>query len=1419
MNLSNRLTFSLIFSILLFAAFAIVPTAMAAEGGPTVTSMELNSSQTKGGDVDNNATTPDEPMKNTVDNDNALLTTGSTNVAITGNRADLLDVAAAITAGTGTGYFQVIVEFNENVYQLNSAKPDDANNTDQSSTRVIDASDIASSDITIGAGNIKTGAIIPISGSGIEIEGVARVTSNKPAAHFVQTAGADTVVTTDDVYTSLRKFVVEIKVNFAVLDDLPISVSLKLNTANTVFGIGTNARVENGVFKPATLGIGNQASTQYNFTVVPRALSTLVVTGQPSGAIRSHEKIKLTLSFNPGLNIADVPTRTNLVVTNANILADDADTADFDEGIKDVSPSAASRTKYEVTILPEGGLGNTYTITLKNASGTSFTLNETFTVDNRPAAQRVTITSAANSPTDGSPFTVNFVYTVEPATALTVAGITVENGNIVAGSFAGSGKNYSVRVDPNNPTAGNPVTVTVRVGQDFTTFNISVAGTTPTPTPGDPHEAIEITLTAGLSAKDYLVITPAVIQEADASASPPKVAMNLDVLPTALTATMRETQATMPDLEALLYGGGTVDVYVDAGAGNTAADIIINEVMWGLDDNEVGTDGHTAHQWIELYNNSDENAAAGTITLWFKPRTLSGVPTDEGTRTDRLSNVLKYDLLRTGWSIAGKGQSGNSNTESPKEFISMYRLSNKRGDNDGINPASWVASTELSHLNHKGTPGKQNTRTSVAPGSETRPGLKADGSFDGGTFDKIVFWPSKSHVLINEVHNNSNNDLDWLELRFLQNANLENWTLSYVKSDRTEHEIMRFPKRGFSAGDILLIVNKDPRDTNLAAGQDVTVGSANQARGALDHKYWNPSGGNSGSGHYLDIPDYNGGDYLLVLRTGKGWERFGSRDRLHDVVGTGTFGHKTLSSTNPSDVKREPHTKFAKSNGGDDKGYIWETETWPINGHARGKGLSNRASNAGGSNNGNSLLQNDRKLSVGSVLARNGTAHGWGKDGIYYPGNRGGLGYDRGVVANGTPGYDNGVVKGKHTDLGGGQVYVSELMLTTDSGRYPQWIELHNTSNNTVDLHADTDGNGSRQGWSIRVENNRSDTWDSRRRDKLHVEVKFRDLGVRFIPPNQTILITADKVRNSSASHFPAHRVASIWGTSAKNMFKMENRRDIFLNLKGFRLEVVDGSGQVSDAVGNLDGKSPTVFNDVGFDNPSDNGAWNWPSEADMIVNNRRTSLIRLYDDGVPRMGTPTGPESTRGAILPIGKTIWDGDGMKEDGTANPEHRAKYAKYADYAWVHAVDTKLAKAQITWYGSDDDHGTPLHTTGTPLPVSLSFFRPTLEENQIVIRWTTESELDNAGFNILRSESRTGEFTQVNEQLIQGQGTTAERSTYKWVDTSAKPGAVYYYQIEDVSFAGEHTQLATTKLKGLISAKNKLTTTWSELKEVQ
>ena len=101
--------------------------------------------------------------------------------------------------------------------------------------------------------------------------------------------------------------------------------------------------------------------------------------------------------------------------------------------------------------------------------------------------------------------------------------------------------------------------------------------------------------------------------------------------------------------------------------------------------------------------------------------------------------------------------------------------------------------------------------------------------------------------------------------------------------------------------------------------------------------------------------------------------------------------------------------------------------------------------------------------------------------------------------------------------------------------------------------------------------------------------------------------------------------------------------------------------------------------------------------------------------------------------------------------------------------------------------------------------LSLFRAEHTDAGIILKWTTESEVDNAGFYIYRSQTRDGTFKVVNPTLIQGAGTTSERNTYTWKDTTAKPNTVYYYRIEDISHAGVRKQLATVRMRGLVSAK--------------
>ena len=152
-------------------------------------------------------------------------------------------------------------------------------------------------------------------------------------------------------------------------------------------------------------------------------------------------------------------------------------------------------------------------------------------------------------------------------------------------------------------------------------------------------------------------------------------------------------------------------------------------------------------------------------------------------------------------------------------------------------------------------------------------------------------------------------------------------------------------------------------------------------------------------------------------------------------------------------------------------------------------------------------------------------------------------------------------------------------------------------------------------------------------------------------------------------------------------------------------------------------------------------------------------------------------------------------------------------------WILASATPLVSGPATWYGSDEDAGTPGYDAGGPLPVELSHFRPARDKatGAVVITWATQSELNNAGFFIKRSNQRDGEFKVINATMIAGAGTTSEKQTYTFTDTTAQPNIVYYYQIEDVSLDGNRQTLTRgIRLKGHIGAAGKLTSTWGEIK---
>jgi len=103
---------------------------------------------------------------------------------------------------------------------------------------------------------------------------------------------------------------------------------------------------------------------------------------------------------------------------------------------------------------------------------------------------------------------------------------------------------------------------------------------------------------------------------------------------------------------------------------------------------------------------------------------------------------------------------------------------------------------------------------------------------------------------------------------------------------------------------------------------------------------------------------------------------------------------------------------------------------------------------------------------------------------------------------------------------------------------------------------------------------------------------------------------------------------------------------------------------------------------------------------------------------------------------------------------------------------------------------------------PLLVTLASFEADYEDGKVQLTWTTSSEIDNAGFRVLKLRPGRGRYAKdgrvvhavldiVTPSLIPAAGTELSGASYKYVDgTRQSPGVVYYY-LEDIDYLGAAT----------------------------
>ncbi|MCX5905418.1 MAG: hypothetical protein NTV89_18550, partial [Proteobacteria bacterium] len=159
------------------------------------------------------------------------------------------------------------------------------------------------------------------------------------------------------------------------------------------------------------------------------------------------------------------------------------------------------------------------------------------------------------------------------------------------------------------------------------------------------------------------------------------------------------------------------------------------------------------------------------------------------------------------------------------------------------------------------------------------------------------------------------------------------------------------------------------------------------------------------------------------------------------------------------------------------------------------------------------------------------------------------------------------------------------------------------------------------------------------------------------------------------------------------------------------------------------------------------------------------------------------------GFSFPCGAADVKGDGARDiliGAHTYPNFQCKGRASVYYGSCDAACWKNAYERVK-AERDDCRNQTTTTTAPPTLIEMSSLKATPANQKVKLEWTTESERDNAGFNVWRAEG----FRKVNPSLIPAEGSPTAGADYDFVDDLVFNGKQYIYLIEDMDNGGIST----------------------------
>ena len=156
--------------------------------------------------------------------------------------------------------------------------------------------------------------------------------------------------------------------------------------------------------------------------------------------------------------------------------------------------------------------------------------------------------------------------------------------------------------------------------------------------------------------------------------------------------------------------------------------------------------------------------------------------------------------------------------------------------------------------------------------------------------------------------------------------------------------------------------------------------------------------------------------------------------------------------------------------------------------------------------------------------------------------------------------------------------------------------------------------------------------------------------------------------------------------------------------------------------------------------------------------------------------------------------------GLTSDGTITAgcgdgvyfsvDHGVNWTQMNDGLLNLSANVLLDVNGTTYVGLDQGYVGTL--SDASLPVQVSTYQAMATDQGVNLMWSTQSEVRNAGFNVLRQDPGTPYFKLIAGYLgndsLRGLGTSTTGRSYSFTDTKVQSGLTYQYKLQSVSLNG-------------------------------